>query len=136
MHSSETKDLTPKEIEQWTIRLTYVWETARIDSIRSKADGGVLVITELAGGLRLHLGIDREGINLCGVWRGEECVLWDRRIGLCAVSGPIPAPPDEHPSAFHTAMRPVLRRNCFLLGVNIEATEQEKCDWEDWLILK
>jgi hypothetical protein len=135
MESSNLTALHPWDIREWTRKVIRVWKPESITSISLRANGGVLFVAELTTGLRLHLGISQCGVDICALWRGEECVLWDALIGFCptwsaaSTSGEIP----DRSFDLDAAMRPLIRRNCYLLGVNIQATPGEQRQWKHWL---
>ncbi len=121
-----------EDVQLSLAKLDWIWQTKRLIEIRERTHGvGLLFIAELASSMRLHLGVGKGGVDLCALWRGEECVIWDNLVGFCSIWPPIPT--RETADDFNAQMRPLIRRNCFLLGGDVDATVQERREWIQWL---
>ncbi|BCM88875.1 hypothetical protein IAD21_00717 [Abditibacteriota bacterium] len=132
MERSQGGDLSPPNVEDWTRKLKRVWEPSAILEVRPRTDGGFLFIAGLSSGVVLHLGVRAEGVDMCAIWKGKNFVLWDSLIGFCSTLSPLPVSPEQ--TALETQMRPLVRRNCFLMGCDIEATDGEMREWNTWLV--
>lgn len=128
------KFLSPGEIEVWDLKLRWIWNPTQAPEVRQRSGCcGPLFLAQLDGDLCLHLGVGRDGVDLCAVWRGDECVMWNNLIGFCSVWPP--APTWERTNNFDAQIRTLIRRNCFLLGSRIEVTPEERREWIQWLAM-
>jgi hypothetical protein len=124
--------LTREDIDVWATKLIWLWNPTRLIETRQREGNlGILFIAELNPSLCLHLGIGRQGVDFCAIWRGEQCVVWDDHIGFCSMWPPVPT--QELADDFNSQMRPLIRRNCFLMGAQLEATPDERHQWIQWL---
>jgi hypothetical protein len=131
---NKPRGLSPQEIEEWGLKLKWIWKPQCFLEVRPRCGcAGPLFLAQLDCDLQLHAGVGRDGVDLCAVWRGNECVMWNNLVGFCSMWPPIPT--REQADSFNAQMRPIIRRNCFLLGGRIEATQEERKEWIQWLAM-
>ncbi len=113
------------DVEAWTQELTCVWRPTRILQVRNQSTLGLLFIALVAPGLTLHLRVQWTGVERCTLWQGQRYMLWDGVTGFLSTPQPLP----KEPEAWEAQMRGLIRRNCFLMGCDVSATEEEKRQW-------
>ncbi|RYZ78933.1 MAG: hypothetical protein EOP04_28750 [Proteobacteria bacterium] len=93
-----------------------------------------MITADLAPNLTLHLGVQGRSIKFCALWYKDQCLLWDSLMGFHEDT---PAQLEQSVlSSFDVRACHLIRRNCFLLGANITATEEEMQQWNQWLDAK
>ncbi len=113
------------DVEEWTHQLVCVWKPTRILAVRNQGTLGLLFIARVPSGLTLHLRVQWTGVDTCALWRGSQHVLWDSVIGFLPTTQTSPVPKEQE----ERQMRELIQRNCFLMGCDVMATDEEKRQW-------
>jgi len=115
------------DVEAWTQKLRSVWKPVQIFEVRNRGTLGLLFIVQVVPSLTLHLNVQWTGVDTCSLWQGKHYVLWDSVAGFLE---PIrTSEVSKEQQDFETEMRALIRRNCFLMGAEIQATDEEKRQW-------
>lgn len=117
------------DVEEWTQQLICVWKPTRILEVRNQGTLGLLFIARVPPGLTLYLRVQWTGVATCALWRGDHHVMWDGVLGFLPTPRPSPVPKEQE--EWLSQMREFIRRNCFLMGGQIEVTEEEKRQWRE-----
>ncbi|RYX80367.1 hypothetical protein EON83_28900 [bacterium] len=119
------------DVEEWTQELIAVWKPTRILEVSNRGTLGLLFIAQIHPSLILHLRVQWNGIDRCTVWQKHRYVSWDRSTGFCPElkSSPVLDETEE----WERQVGALIRRNCFRMGCDVGATEEEKRQWRDGL---